>query len=107
MTYLINALLSLDLSSAPESVFPPFDSTCNVARLVEILDLSADKKSVERNGEDEGRFFDEAGAPLLTLLRRMYEISPENAKSYMRKRLLPPKEWAQTPVPIPAQLSHS
>jgi len=98
VTYLINALLSLDLSSAPESVFPCFDSTCNVARLIEILDLSADKKSAEKNSEDEGRFFDEAGVPLLTLLRNIYEISSENAKSYMRKRLLPPKEDRDNPL---------
>jgi hypothetical protein len=92
VTYLINALLCLDISSTPGCVFPSFDSTCNVTRLIEILDLSTDKKSVKQNDEEEECLFDEVGVPLLTLLKKMYEISPEHAKNYMRKRLLPSEE---------------
>lgn len=88
-TYLINALLSLDIASCAGDVFPFQDSNSNsnVARLIEILDLAME------GGEQE---FDDAGAPLLTLLRKMREAAPEHVKEYMKKRLLPSEEYVSS-----------
>jgi hypothetical protein len=85
ITSLINALLSLDFTSCASDVFPFQDSNCNVLRLVEILDLATEE------GEQE---FDDSGAPLLTLLRKMREVAPEHVKEYIKKRLLPSEEYA-------------
>lgn len=84
--YLINALLALDLAGNAGDVFPFSDSNVNIARLIEILDLATKEES-----------FDEVGAPLLTLLRRMNEIAPEHVKLYMKKRLLPSEEYVLRP----------
>lgn len=84
ITFLINALLSLDIASCAGDVFSFQDSNRNVMRLVEILDLATEE------GEQE---FDDSGAPLLTLLRKMREAAPEHVKGYMKKRLLPSEEY--------------
>lgn len=85
--YLINALLSLEISSCVGDIFPFQDSNCNIARLVEILDLATE---VQEGKEEE---FDDVGVPLLTLLRKMREVAPEHVREYMKRRLLPSEEY--------------
>ena len=51
------------------------------------MENPSDKRENQRN-----QLFDEAGTPLITLLRKIFEISPDKAKKYMQKRLLPSNE---------------
>lgn len=93
VTYLINALLSLDIASCVGDIFPFQDSNRNAARLVEVLDMATE---VQQGKEEE---FDDVGVPLLTLLRKMREAAPEHVKEYMKKRLLPSEEYV--PIHLP------
>jgi len=97
ITYLVNALLNLDLSSQAGCVFPSFNSIYNVARLIEILDFSVENPNDNRDNQ-RNQLFDEAGAPLISLLRKIFEISPDQAKEYMQKRLLPSNEERKNPI---------
>lgn len=92
--YLINALLSLEIASCVGDIFPFQDSNCNIARLVEILDLATE---VQEGKEEE---FDDVGVPLLTLLRKMREVAPEHVREYMKRRLLPSEEYVPSPPPL-------
>ncbi|KAG0133463.1 guanine nucleotide exchange factor [Tuber indicum] len=96
VAHLVNSLLNLDLSSQAGCVFPSFDPTCNVARLIEVLDLSVESPNDNRNNQ-RNQLFNEAGAPLVTLLRKVFEISSDQAKKYMRIRLLPSDEERKNP----------
>ena len=91
VTFLINALLNLDLLGASDaasdtsrsstSLFPSLDSTIHTERLVDLLDRSIqayDEESLEK-----------LAIPLLTLIRRIYEIAPPDVQEHMRGRLLP------------------
>jgi hypothetical protein len=93
---LINALLNLDLDPKPSqegikdepeaapsqtAVFPSFDPNCNVTHLISILDAS-----ILAYPEPE---LDTTIAPVLTLLRRMYEIAPSTVQTHMQHSLLP------------------
>ncbi|CUS08598.1 unnamed protein product [Tuber aestivum] len=97
IAHLVNALLNLDLSSQPGCVFPSFDPTCNVARLIRVLDLSVGSPN-DNHDDQRNRLFDEAGVPLITLLRKVFEISSGQAKECVRKRLLPSDEQRKDPL---------
>jgi hypothetical protein len=92
--YLINALLNLDLEGSKSGfnppLFPKIDPKCNAERLIDILDkASTSYPEVE---------IDQLGAPLVTLLRKVYELAPEVAKNYMQSRMLPSEEDRKKPL---------
>ncbi|KAH0537495.1 hypothetical protein FGG08_005713 [Glutinoglossum americanum] len=92
--YLINALLNLDLEGTKCSIhaplFPKIDLKCNAERLIVILD-----KASTAYPEAE---LDQIGAPLVTLLRKVYELAPETVKKYMQDRMLPSEEDRKKPL---------
>lgn len=88
--YLINALLNLNLDDKKSNVFPKFDQNCNAAHLIELLD-----KSITAYKEVE---LDQVAAPLVTLIRRIYEFAPESVKKYMQWLLLPTEDDRKKPL---------
>jgi hypothetical protein len=99
VNYLVNALLNLDLEDTKgqqkhcfgqNAVFPLFDQKCNAEHLVHILD-----NSIVAYPEAE---LDNTIAPVLTLIRRIYEIAPESVKKYMERAILPPPEERDKPL---------
>lgn len=89
VTQLINALLNLNLLSKGESTssgelysfFPNIDPNTNVSRLITILDTAI------RTSREE--FLESSAIPLITLLRRTYELAPSSVKAHMQSSLLP------------------
>ncbi|KAF2830660.1 hypothetical protein CC86DRAFT_283893 [Ophiobolus disseminans] len=99
VNYLVNALLNLDLEDTKgqqksyfgqNAVFPLFDQKCNAEHLVTILD-----ESIIAYSEAE---LDNTIAPVLTLIRRIYEIAPEGVKKYMEHAILPTPEERDKPL---------
>ncbi|KAH7384485.1 guanine nucleotide exchange factor [Pyrenochaeta sp. MPI-SDFR-AT-0127] len=99
VNFLINALLNLDLEDAKgqqkellgfNAVFPSFDQNCNAAQLINILD-----RAIIAYPESE---LDNTVAPLLTLIRRIYEIAPQGVKKTMEKLILPTSEERDKPI---------
>lgn len=88
--YLINALLNLNLDDKKSNVFPKFDQNCNAAHLIELLD-----KSITAYKETE---LDQVAAPLITLMRRIYEIAPESVRKYIQWLLLPTEDDRNKPL---------
>jgi hypothetical protein len=97
--FLINALLNLDLedtkgkqhaSFGSNAVFPSFDPTCNVAHLTAVLDAS-----ITAYPETE---LDNTIAPVLTLLRRIYEFAPDAVKIHMQHAILPTPDERDKPL---------
>lgn len=90
---LVNALLTLELSSkeALAALFPPKGETTALAeRLVQLLDLAL------RSYGDED--LDHQVLPLVTALRKIYELAPEDkVRPVLREGLLP-KEAERTKV---------
>ncbi|KAL6716475.1 hypothetical protein ACLMJK_006042 [Lecanora helva] len=89
VTALINSLLSLDLpgsmssesqESKEVSALFPQPAHLNCLCLINILDAS-----IQSSKEDDL----DSLVPLLTLLRRVYELAPTTAKEYMQEQLLP------------------
>jgi hypothetical protein len=87
VNYLVNSLLNLDLEDKKavhfgfNPVFPKFDQKCNVERLIAILD-----KAVAQYSDAD---LDQIAAPLVTLLRRIYEFAPDNVKRHMQFLIMP------------------
>lgn len=99
VNYLTNALLNLDLEDAKgeqqkslgqNAVFPTFNPNCNAECLVNILDKSVSTYS--------GPELNQTVAPILTLVRRVYEIAPDNVKKIMQVMLLPTPEERDKPI---------
>ncbi|OCK91543.1 uncharacterized protein K441DRAFT_664471 [Cenococcum geophilum 1.58] len=96
INYLVNALLNLDLEDKKQShfglnaVFPKFDQKCNAEHLINILD-----NAIVAYPESE---LDQAAAPVLTLIRRVYEIAPDSVKKYMEWLLLPTDDERTRPL---------
>ena len=95
MNYLINSLINLDLEDKKvhfgfNPVFPKFDQKCNAERLIAILD-----KATQQYSEED---LDQMAAPLVTLLRRIYEFAPENVKKYMQWLIMPSDEERSQPL---------
>ena len=86
-TYLINALLNLDLEDARghhfpcNPLFPTFDPTVNVSRLCAVLALA-----IRQSADEELEKF---AVPLVTLLRRIHEFAPEGVRARLGALLLP------------------
>lgn len=99
INYLINALLNLDLEDKSGqqqkhigeiAVFPSFNPTCNAEHLVQIL-----SQAIIVYPESE---LDSTIAPVLTLIRRVYEIAPVGVKTAMEKLILPTPEERDKPI---------
>ena len=96
---LINALLNLDLlAEGPETAqsgascpfFPNQDPKTNVSRLVMVLDTAI------RSSKEE--ILESTAIPLITLLRRTYDLAPLSVKTYMQSTLLPSNEERAQPL---------
>ncbi len=93
VNYLINSLINLDLEDKKavhfgfNPVFPKFDQKCNVERFIAILD-----KAVGQYPDAE---LDQIAAPLVTLLRRIYEFAPESVRKYMQWSIMPSDDERQ------------
>jgi hypothetical protein len=81
----------MDFSACKDGAFPVSDPLCNVKRLVEILDKSIDAKYTKL-GLSASTSWDDNGAPLITLFRRILETAEEEVKTYLKKQLLPSEE---------------
>ncbi|KAF2243776.1 hypothetical protein BU26DRAFT_523364 [Trematosphaeria pertusa] len=99
VNYLINALINLDLEDKKgqqikflgmNAVFPKIDAKCNAEHLINILD-----NAIVAYSERE---LDDTIAPVLTLIRRIYEIAPESVRKYMEWLLLPTDEERSRPL---------
>ncbi|KAF2706264.1 hypothetical protein K504DRAFT_459563 [Pleomassaria siparia CBS 279.74] len=99
INYLVNALINLDLEDQKghqlkffgmNAVFPTFDANCNVEHLINILD-----NAIVAYTETE---LDNTISPVLTLIRRIYEIAPESVQKYMEWLLLPTDEERSRPL---------
>jgi len=96
VNYLVNALLNLDLEGSKSGplhtsdVFPKFDAKCNAEHLINILD-----QAISVYPETE---LDTAASPVLTLIRRVYEIAPDAVKTYMEWLLLPTDDERNRPL---------
>lgn len=89
---LINALLNLPLDH-PENarlLFPEQNKDRHVERLIEILD-----KSIQTYKDAE---LEQLVTPLLTVIRRLYEIGPQEAQTCMQRRMLPTEQDREQPV---------
>jgi hypothetical protein len=99
VNYLINALINLDLEDkkgnqhkflGQNAVFPTFNQNINAEHLINILD-----NAIVVYTESE---LDTTVSPVLTLIRRIYEIAPEGVQKYMETRLLPTDDERSRPL---------
>ena len=96
VTWLINALLNLDLEDrrsrhfAQNPFFPLFDTKCNVNHLIAILD-----GAVRQYTDEE---LEKNANPLVSCLRRIYSFAPESIRVHMRELLLPSNEERNQPL---------
>lgn len=103
VTYLINALLNLDLEDKQTSflttnpLFPHFDLHLNVERLVRILD-----GSVRQYKEHQ---LEQLVPPLITLIRKIFEFAPDPVKSFLQTNLLPSNAERARPLGTSTSLS--
>ena len=94
MTQLINALISLNLPGEPDSaghtpLFPKDSPNENHLRLISILD-----SAVRTLKEDQL----ETAVPLVTLIRRIFELAPARVKSTLQTNLLPSNSERAQPL---------
>ncbi|EMD68270.1 hypothetical protein GGP41_001815 [Bipolaris sorokiniana] len=89
---LVNALLHLDLEDeeGKKAVFPADDPKRNAEHLIKTLD----KAIIAYPPKD----LDDTITPLLTLIRRVYEIAPTEAQKTMEKMILPTTEERDRPL---------
>jgi hypothetical protein len=99
INYLVNALINLDLEDkkghqhkffGQNAVFPTFNQNVNAEQLINILD-----NAIATYTEAE---LDNNIAPVLTLIRRIYEIAPESVQKYMESLLLPTDDERSKPL---------
>ncbi|PGH28026.1 hypothetical protein AJ80_00281 [Polytolypa hystricis UAMH7299] len=96
VNYLINSLLNLDIEAKKSKhfgtnpLFPKFDQNCNVDKLINILDQAVAMHKPEH--------LESLAAPLLTLLRKIYEFAPEGPRRYMEWLLLPEDDDRDLPI---------
>lgn len=83
---MVNALLNLPIETKENLAvfFPKSSPTVNFDRLVEILE-----KSIKGYTDNE---LEEIVSPLLTLVRKVYEIAPKDMQNYIQRTLLPSVE---------------
>jgi hypothetical protein len=95
--YIVNALINLDLEGkkisnnlATNPVFPKFDQKANAEHLINILDVAV--------AEYPERELDQVAAPIVVLIRRVYEFAPDSVRKYMQWLLLPTDEERNQPL---------
>lgn len=99
--YILNALVNLDLKAAEKKT-----PVGREAQTSPLFPYSTPEKVVDRLGailfraikEHPERELDQAAVPLITLLRRIYEIAPSQMKSWMRWLLLPNDHDREQPL---------
>jgi hypothetical protein len=91
LTNILNAVVGVGLSACKDAAFPPEDPLLHVSRLVDILDKAIDPKFTKL-GANTSESWDEAGTPLVSLLRSMADIADDVVKEYLKSRLLPSEE---------------
>jgi hypothetical protein len=89
---LVNTLLHLDLEDADgqKATFPVSDPKCNAEHLIKILDRAITSYPP--------RELNHTVAPVLTLIRRVYEIAPQPVQSTMEALLLPTPQERDLPL---------
>ena len=89
---LVNALINLTLEQKDniQTLFPKTAPYVNADRLIEILD-----KSTKVYTDDD---LEHLVSPLLTLIRKVYEIAPKDVQLHMQRLLLPSNEDRQQPL---------
>lgn len=89
---LVNALINLSLEQKENvhALFPKTTPNINADRFIEILD-----KSTKVYTDDD---LEHLVSPLLTLIRKVYEIAPKDVQLHMQKLLLPSNEDREQPL---------
>ncbi|RDL40874.1 Uncharacterized protein BP5553_00853 [Venustampulla echinocandica] len=89
---LINALINLDFESkeSVSTLFPKSTPNIYVDRLLDLLD-----QATKTYTDDE---LEHSVSPLVTLLRKLYEVAPDDTKEQMRKSILPSSVDRQKPL---------
>jgi hypothetical protein len=93
INYLVNALVNLELAGSEPStliVFPKNDQHCNVHKLINILDEALSSYQPSQ--------LETLAAPIVTVLRKIYDIAPEEARRTMQRQLLPAAKDRDLPV---------
>ncbi|KAK3711441.1 hypothetical protein LTR37_009620 [Vermiconidia calcicola] len=103
VTYLLNALLNLDLASAekktpvgPEARSSPLFPYSSPEEVVDRLTSIFNKAIVTMPEKD----LDQAAAPLCTLIRRFYELAQPQMKEWMRWIMLPREKDRDKPLGV-------
>jgi hypothetical protein len=101
ITYILNALLNLDLASCekkttfgPETRSSPLFPYSNPEQVADRL-TSIFNKAIVTMPENE---LDQAAAPLCTLIRRLYELAQPQMKEWMRWIMLPRERDRDKPL---------
>ena len=91
---LINSLINLELQQkrSIESVYPKGSANVNVDRFIEVLDKST-KMGVYTDDELEHLV-----SPLVTLLRKLYELAPIDVQRHIQRSLLPTEADRNQPL---------
>jgi hypothetical protein len=93
VNYLINALINLELNdSEPTSsvLFPKQDQSRNVDKLIEILDQTLASYQPSQ--------LETLAVPIITVLRKIYDVASSEAKKNMRGQLLPAEKDRDLPI---------
>ena len=92
VNFLVNSLLNLEFDDedALNFLFPKSNPSGNAERLINLLD-----RCVATSSETE---LDQLAAPLITLLRRVYELAPDGVKEHMQRLLLPLDDERSQPL---------
>lgn len=91
LTQLINALLNLHLSdNANSGFFPSQNPVSNVQTLIKILD--------ESTSQDNLDYLERFMEPVLMLIRRVFEIAPDDVRQSMQYLLLPGQAERDQPL---------
>jgi hypothetical protein len=93
VNYLINALVNLELDDSEPStliVFPQHDQHCNVNKLINVLGQAVSSYQPSQ--------LETLAVPIITVLRKIYDIAPEVAKNNMQRHILPAEKDRDLPV---------
>lgn len=92
ISQLINTLINLPLED-PGNIsilFPKANTHSHTEKFIELLDRSINKYKDEE--------LEQLVSPLLTLIRKLYEIGPSEVHQYMQAQLLPTEKDREQPV---------
>jgi hypothetical protein len=93
VNYLINALINLELDDSEPTgsvLFPKQDQSRNVDKLIEILDQVLASYQPSQ--------LETLAVPIITILRKIYDVAPSETKKNMRGQLLPAEKDRDLPV---------